>query len=139
MSGRVVQTTAELPCTEAVAWAVLADLPAWPTWNPAVASLDGELALGARLRLGLRQGDRTVTVGVRITSEAQLRYLRLGLEQPGGKLPLFDRSGQEIKPATIRSCIEKGWAEPWFANPIKPDWLVCKLTDRGRAVLDGAR
>ncbi|MCB9682094.1 MAG: SRPBCC domain-containing protein [Alphaproteobacteria bacterium] len=67
MSGRVVQTTAELPCTEAVAWAVLADLPAWPTWNPAVASLDGELALGARLRLGLRQGDRTVTVGVRIT------------------------------------------------------------------------
>lgn len=67
-------------------------------------------------------------------SEAQLRYLRLGLEQPGGKLPLFDRGGQEIKPATIRSCIEKGWAEPWFSNPVKPDWLVCRLTEKGRGV-----
>ena len=69
-------------------------------------------------------------------SEAQLRYLRLGLEQPGGKLPLFDRSGQEIKSATIRSCIEKGWAEPWFSNPVKPDWLVCRLTGKGRDVAE---
>jgi hypothetical protein len=28
-----------------------------------------------------------------------------------------------------------GWAEPWFSNPLKPDWLVCKLTDTGRALL----
>ena len=69
-------------------------------------------------------------------SEAQLRYLRLGLAQPGGKLPLFDRGGQEIKPATIRSCIEKGWAEPWFSNPVKPDWLVCRLTEKGRSVAE---
>jgi len=53
-------------------------------------------------------------------SAAQLRYLQLGVKQPGGKLPLFDDKGQEIKPATIRSCIEKGWAEPWFENPIQP-------------------
>lgn len=69
-------------------------------------------------------------------SSAQARYLRMGLDQPGGKLPLFDESGQEIKPATIRSCVEKGWAEPWFNNPVKPDWLVCKLTDAGRAALE---
>lgn len=68
-------------------------------------------------------------------SAAQARYLKMGLDQAGGKLPLFDESGQEIKPATIRSCIEKGWAEPWFNNPVKPDWLVCKLTDAGRAAL----
>ena len=65
---------------------------------------------------------------------AQLKYLKMGLDQPGGKLPLFDRQGQEIKPATIRSCIEKGWAEPWFNNPVKPGWLVCKLTDTGRKI-----
>ncbi|MFZ1814127.1 MAG: hypothetical protein WBO55_02245 [Rhizobiaceae bacterium] len=47
---------------------------------------------------------------------AQLRYLRHGLGQPGGKLPLFDEHGQEIAQRTIRSCIEKGWAEPWFDN-----------------------
>jgi hypothetical protein len=68
-------------------------------------------------------------------SRAQRAYLRRGLDQPGGKLPLFDRQGQEISPQTVRACIARGWAEPWFSNPLKPDWLVCKLTDAGRAIL----
>lgn len=63
---------------------------------------------------------------------AQRAWLRLGLDQPGGKLPLFDERGQRVNERTIRSCIEQGWAEPWFDNPIKPDWLVCKLTEEGR-------
>ncbi|WP_422377174.1 hypothetical protein [Roseibium sp.] len=58
----------------------------------------------------------------------QKRWLKKGLDQPGGKLPLFDDQGREIPARTIRACIEAGWAEPWFSNPIKPDWLVCKLT-----------
>ena len=75
------------------------------------------------------------TVRVEATpSGAQLKYLKMGLAQSGGKLPLFDSQGQGIKPATIRSCIEKGWAEPWFNNPVKPDWLVCKLTESGRKI-----
>jgi hypothetical protein len=57
------------------------------------------------------------------------------LRQPGGKLPLFDAEGQEIDSRTVRACIKAGWAEPWFANPLKPDWLVCKLTAQGRTVL----
>lgn len=64
-------------------------------------------------------------------SPAQLRYLLLGKDQPGGKLPLFDQEGQQINPVTIRSCIKAGWAEQWFNNPIKKDWLVCKLTEEG--------
>ncbi len=68
-------------------------------------------------------------------SRAQRAYLRRGLDQPGGKLPLFDLQGQEISPQTVRACIARGWAEPWFSNPLKPDWLVCKLTDAGRAAL----
>ncbi|MFX6119252.1 hypothetical protein ABTE85_23575, partial [Acinetobacter baumannii] len=56
-------------------------------------------------------------------SEAQRRWLTRGVGQPGGKLPLFDREGKEVPHATIRACIEAGWAEPWFANPTKPDWL----------------
>jgi len=59
-------------------------------------------------------------------------YLALGLRQPGGKLPLFDPRGQEIDPKVIRTCLSKGYAERWFANPIKPDWLVCRLTEAGR-------
>lgn len=59
-------------------------------------------------------------------------YLAMGLHQAGGKLPLFDALGQEINHSTIRKCLEKGYAERWFANPLKPDWLVCRLTDAGR-------
>lgn len=68
-------------------------------------------------------------------SSAQRRYLERGLDQPGGKLPLFDREGQRIKDQTIKSCLSKGWCEPWYRNPVKPDWLVCKLTAEGRSVL----
>ena len=72
-------------------------------------------------------------------SAAERAYLARGLDQPGGKLPLFDAEGQAYPPALIRGCLRKGWATPWFANPMKPDWLVCRLTDAGRAVAgDGA-
>ena len=62
----------------------------------------------------------------------ELLYLRRGLTQAGGKLPLFDLDGQAVGAAIVRRCLERGWAEPWFCNPLKPDWLVCKLTDAGR-------
>jgi len=68
-------------------------------------------------------------------SESQHAWLRRGLNQPGGKLPLFDSDGQQVSERTVRSCIDKGWAEPWFSNPLKPDWIVCKLTDAGRAAI----
>jgi hypothetical protein len=64
-------------------------------------------------------------------SEPQRRYLERGLEEPGGKLPLFDRAGREVPKKTIEACIAHGWAEPWIRNPIKPDWMVCRLTADG--------
>lgn len=69
-------------------------------------------------------------------TSVQLAWLRRGLGQPGGKLPLFDEFGGKIHERTIRSCIVQRWAEPWFENPIKPDWLVCKLTDAGRRAIE---
>lgn len=75
-------------------------------------------------------------MSVRTTlSQAERDYLKAGLKQPGGKLPLFDRRGQEISPSLIQACIQKGYAQRWFANPLKPDWLVCRLTDKGRDLL----
>jgi len=71
---------------------------------------------------------------VRLTP-AQRRYLERGLMQAGGKLPLFDDEGREVDPRTVRACLKAGWAEPWFANPLKPDWLVCRLTAAGRCAL----
>jgi len=79
----------------------------------------------------LTEANRTVEAERRPTP-AQKAWLRCGLDQAGGKLPLFDGNGQRVSEPTIRSCIEQGWAEPWFNNPIKPDWLVCKLTEPGR-------
>jgi hypothetical protein len=66
---------------------------------------------------------------------AQREWLARGLQQPGGKLPLFDKWGQRVNEQTVRACIVQGWAEPWFTNPLKPDWLVCRLTDSGREQL----
>ena len=63
---------------------------------------------------------------------AQRTWLSRGVDQPGGKLPLFDRDGKRVSTQMVRACLEAGWASPWFANPLKPDWLVCKLTDTGR-------
>ena len=68
-------------------------------------------------------------------SQAQRRWLSRGIDQPGGKLPLFDRDGKRVSPQMVRACLDAGWAEPWFVNPLKPDWLVCKLTTNGRQAL----
>ena len=69
-------------------------------------------------------------------TDIQRRWLARGLTQAGGKLPLFDEFGQKIHTRTVNSCIRHGWAEPWFENPIKKDWLVCRLTDAGRKILE---
>ena len=67
----------------------------------------------------------------------QTKWLRRGLVQPGGKLPLFDEHGQRVSARTVESCLRHGWAAPWFENPLKPDWQICKLTDAGRAMVEG--
>jgi hypothetical protein len=68
-------------------------------------------------------------------SPAQRKWLERGLTQPGGKLPLFDSDGRKVSQQVVKKCVEAGWAEPWFANQLKPDWLVCKLTVAGRVAL----
>ena len=89
----------------------------------------------------MADSDRTAggqpPVGTRPT-EPQRRYLERGLAEPGGKLPLFDRDGRQVARKTIEACIAHGWAEPWTVNPIKPDWLVCKLTSAGYRALGAA-
>jgi len=84
-----------------------------------------------------RPADRQPPVETRPT-EPQRRYLERGLSEPGGKLPLFDRDGCQVPRKTIDACLAHGWVEPWTVNPIKPDWLVCKLTSAGYRVLGAA-
>ena len=81
--------------------------------------------------------DHEIAAALRPT-EPQRRYLERGLTQPGGKLPLFDGEGREVPVRTIQACVAHGWAEPWVNNPIRPEWLVCRLTAKGYAVLGHA-
>ena len=74
-----------------------------------------------------------------VLSLSELVYLRRGLTQPGGKLPLFDLDGKPVAARIVRACVARGLAEPWFNNPLKPDWLVCRLTANGRYVAETAR
>lgn len=98
--------------------------------------------MSSKPRLAVDNTRETVEQGQRRAARptaVQLSWLRRGLDQPGGKLPLFDGDGKRVGERTVRACIEQGWAEPWFNNPLKPDWLVCKLTDAGRQIAESRR
>src|SRR5262249_37802917 len=68
-------------------------------------------------------------------TEPQRRYLERGLTEPGGKLPLFDHDGRQAPSKTVEACGAHGSADRWSATPIKPDWLVCRLTPAGYRAL----
>ncbi len=64
----------------------------------------------------------------------QLEWLRGGLDRPGGNLPLYDTYGQRVSDRTVKSCVERGWAET--RDEAMRDWQLCQLTSAGRRVLD---
>jgi hypothetical protein len=68
-------------------------------------------------------------------TEDQRKWLELGIEQPGGKLPSPDAKGTRIEESILDACLKAGWVEQWMYNPLKPDWKVCRLTESGRAAL----
>jgi hypothetical protein len=69
----------------------------------------------------------------------QREWLKRGLDDPQGKLPMFDDEGQELDQRTVQACLENGWAEKWFENPLRPEVPVCRLTEKGRVVAIGRR
>tara|TARA_B100001142_G_scaffold307661_1_gene338489 strand:- start:187 stop:489 length:303 start_codon:yes stop_codon:yes gene_type:complete len=87
--------------------------------------VENKLRRSAPRKASLKKREGSPTV-------SQLNWLERGISQAGGKLPLFDENGKRFSERTVLSCIEKGWAKPWFKNPIKPDWQVCRLTKSGR-------
>lgn len=104
----------------------------------AIEMSDGDLEIDKHVEVTNINADKEDESASARPSKSQLQWLQRGLNQAGGKLPLFDRIGQKVSEKTVRSCIRQGWAEPWFNNPIKPDWLVCRLTDAGRELASGS-
>ena len=69
-------------------------------------------------------------------TKRQRNWLERGLDQLGKKLPLFDSRGQKVSERTVTGCVERGWAAQRFNNPLKPDGIVCKLTEAGGRALE---
>ena len=65
----------------------------------------------------------------------EILYLRRGLTQPGASCRCSTSTARTSRADIVRRCLDRGWAEPWFNNPLKPDWLVCKLTEAGRRLV----
>ncbi len=68
-------------------------------------------------------------------TDEQRRWLSMGLQQPGGKLPLYDEKGARVSADLITACVQAGWAEPWALNPTRTGNQICRLTETGRIAL----
>jgi hypothetical protein len=54
-----LRTEVEIAASPDRVWAVLTDFGAYPGWNPFIASIEGELRLGSRLRVAVTMHDGT--------------------------------------------------------------------------------
>ena len=69
-------------------------------------------------------------------TDLELRaWLRGGVDRSDGRLAIFDTFGEPVNKAVIKSAIASGLAEPWFSSPMRPQWMVCRLTAKGRAAV----
>ena len=102
---RELRTEIEFDGTPEETWAVIADLAAYPEWNPFITSIEGELRPGARLQVRLSpEGERGITLRPEVlTAEPghELRWIgHLGV--PG----IFDGehhfSIEEVGPRRVR-------------------------------------
>lgn len=64
-----------------------------------------------------------------------IAWLKTGAGNKEGRLALFDGTGQRVDQTVQRAALSQGWVEGWFANPMRPDWMVCRLTPSGRRFL----
>jgi hypothetical protein len=94
-----LRTEIEFDGTPEGVWAVLADLPAYPEWNPFIEKIDGELRVGGKLDVRLQPVDeRGITLHPTVLAAGPGRELRwLGhLMVPG----IFDGEHRfQIEPA----------------------------------------
>lgn len=81
-------------------------------------------------------------IAARLLDDEMRSWLRAGADRQDGRLALFDQFGEPIEKKIVRTAIVSGLAEHWFASPMRPQWTVCRLTQKGRTYLDrlaGAR
>jgi hypothetical protein len=74
---KTLHTDVEIAAPAARVWAILADLPAYPAWNPFIRRIAGELAPGARLEVRLEPpGGMGITLRPTVLAVDAARELR---------------------------------------------------------------
>src|SRR5690242_10285282 len=81
---KVISTQLSIDAPVEVVWQTLADLAAYPQWNPFITSAKGQLAVGQTLNLTIAPpGGRSMSFRPRVTAVHEHRYLewlgRLGM------------------------------------------------------------
>jgi len=79
--------------------------------------------------------DNRAGIAARIFEADMREWLRGGEVRQDGRLALFDQFGEPIQKKVIKTAIASGYAEPWFASPMRPQWTVCRLTPKGQDFL----
>ena len=79
--------------------------------------------------------DDRARIAARIFERDMREWLRGGQARDDGRLALFDQFGEPIDRKVVKTAIASGFAEPWFANPMRPQWTVCRLTAKGHEFL----
>lgn len=74
-----IERSIDIDATPATVWSILTDLGAYPTWNPFMTELSGELAVGAKLEVHIAPpGARAMTFKptlLAVDPERELRWL----------------------------------------------------------------
>ena len=77
---RFYQATSLIQAPPERVWAVLSDLAAWPSWDSGVTSVDGRLALGEKLSIGVEANPgRAFPVKVVTLTEPERMVFRGGM------------------------------------------------------------
>ena len=58
---RTIEHAIDIPASPATVWQVLTETDRYDEWNPFMTELSGRLAVGARVRVTIRPGERSMT------------------------------------------------------------------------------
>jgi hypothetical protein len=74
---REIEYTIDISASAARVWEILADFPAYPSWNPFIRSISGAQSAGSRLNVTIQpQGGRPMTIAPALLNFSPSKELR---------------------------------------------------------------
>lgn len=123
---KIASSTIEIDASPAEVWAVLADLAAYPQWNPLFPQASGEIAVGRRLTLASRpMTGRTMTIRPKVLAVQPGAELRWISSLPGiiGGEHSFTLTDLDSRTRLVQSEIFRSLLVPFSGKTIRTDRL----------------